>query len=134
MPKKYAIRSPRAVLNKLKTDLRLRKATTEFREQYRNLVHLRIGKLVDVGSGYSQFHIIDTPENREALEIAYSLVTEGIVSGLEIDEDARLALQHDQKYVESLVAASELRKREAIILPEEEQDELERLLLAGGNL
>jgi hypothetical protein len=134
MPEKYAIHSPGAVLYRLKTDLRLSKGTTEFREQYRNLVHLRVGRLVDVGGGYSEFHIIDTPENREALNIAYSLVTEGTVSGLEVDEEARIALQRDQRYVESLIASSELRKRETIALSEEEQDELERLLLAGVDL
>ncbi len=52
-------------------------------------------------------------------------------SGLEIDEEARMALQRDQKYVESLIAAGELRKRETITLSEEQQAELERLFLIG---
>lgn len=131
LPAKYAIRSPSAVLYRLKTDLKLSKATTEFSQQYRNLVHLRVGQLVSVGNGYHEFRIIDTPDNREALDIAYDLVTSGEVSGLEVDDDARKALQSDHKYVESLVASAKLRDRQTIELPAEKAFELETLLLRG---
>lgn len=131
LPRKYAIKYPDAVIYQLKNELRFKKPTTEFPEQYRNLVRLRVGRLEDVGGGYYQFHIIDTPENREALDIAYSLVVTGKTSTLDIDEDARKALQYDQKYVESLIAASELRKHESITLSKDKQDELDRILLSG---
>jgi hypothetical protein len=116
LPAKYAIRSPGAVLYTLKTNLRLSKATTEFTHQYRNLVHLRIGQLIDVGNDFHQFRIIDTPDNLEALDMAYNLVTSGNVSGLDIDEDAQKAMQSDQKYVESLLASAKLRESETIPL------------------
>jgi hypothetical protein len=131
LPEKYAIHSPAAVLYTLKTNLKLSKATTEFSQQYKNLVHLRVGQLKSIGHGYHEFHVIDTPDNREALDMAYKLVVLGQVRGLEVDEDARRALQSEQKYVESLVASARLREREPIPLSEEQIDELENLLLQG---
>ena len=131
LAKQYAIRSPGAVLYTLSTKLKLGKATTEATEQYRNLVHLRIGSLVPVGNGYSEFRIIDTEENREALSIAYQLVEDGIPQGMEIDEAARRALQQPQEYVEAMIASAELRQREVISLGKEQQLELD-ILLSGG--
>ncbi|HEY0016383.1 MAG TPA: hypothetical protein VGC13_08695 [Longimicrobium sp.] len=128
---KYAIRSPGAVIWTLRERGRLGRATTEATEQYRKLVHLRIGRLVSAGSGFSEFHIIQTDENKEALTIAYDLVSGGSARGVEVDEEARKALQQDQTYIESLVAAAELRKREVISLDTEQAEQLD-LLLAGG--
>ena len=72
---RYAIREPGAVLYKLKTDLKLSRATTEAIAQYKQLTILRVARLMPVGNtGYAELHIIDTPENREALRIAYDLV------------------------------------------------------------
>ncbi|MCW5943857.1 MAG: hypothetical protein KIS66_16625 [Fimbriimonadaceae bacterium] len=127
LPKQYAIRSPGAVLNRLKQDLKLGKATTEARHQYAKLVHLRVAQLVDVGSGFSELHIIDTRENREALSIAYDLVDAGVAAGTDVDDDARAALQHEQSYVESIIASKDLLKREKIDLTQEQQLELEGL-------
>jgi hypothetical protein len=129
LPKRYAIRSPGAVLYKLKSDLRLGKATTEATQQYQKLVHLRVARLVDVGGGFSELHIIDTSENREALSIAYAMVESGVARGTEIDQAARDALQQDQTYVESLIASGELQKRETIELTHEQQLELTDLFL-----
>jgi hypothetical protein len=131
LPKRYAIRSPGAVIWTLKENLCLRKATTEAVEQYRNLVHLRIGRLIPAGSGFAQFKIINTPENREALEIAYSLVAEGVAEGIEVDEDARNAMVQNQEYIESIISSSELRKREKVRLDSQQQLELESLLQGG---
>lgn len=129
LPREYAIRSPGAVLYTLKSELRLGKATTEARQQYRSLVHLRVGRLDEVGGGFSEFHIIDTPANREAVNMAYELVSSGEVAGYEVDEAARRAFQEDQTYVESLVASSQMRQRETISLPQEQSEQLELLLM-----
>jgi len=131
LPAKYAIRSPSAVLYTLKTNLKLSKATTEFSHQYNNLVHLRVGRLVNVGNGFHEFHIIETPDNLEALDMAYNLITSGNITGMEVDDDARKALQSDQKCIESLVASAKLREGENISLTEEQQYELDTLLLKG---
>jgi hypothetical protein len=133
LPRRYAIRSPRAVIYKLRYDLKLGKATTEFAEQYRNLVHLRVGRLISIGGRYYHFEIIDTPENNEALEIAYDLIYMGEAGGMEIDDDARFALQQDQKYVESIISSNDLRRRESVKLSHQEQLNLEALFV-GGNL
>lgn len=129
LPREHAIRSPAAVLYKLNSDLKLGKATTEASQQYRNLVHLRIARLVPAGNDYHVLEIIDTQENREALRIAYSLVVEGAPTDVEVDEEARLALQRDLTYIESIVASADLRRKESIQLTPQSSEELDRLLL-----
>lgn len=129
LPRRYAIRQPGALLYKLKNNLRLARATTEATQQYRKLVHLRVARLIDVGNGYSELEIIDTQENREALQIAYALVDSGVAAGTEVDESARSALQEEQSYVESLVASGDLQRREPIELTQEQQLEMDKLFL-----
>jgi hypothetical protein len=129
LPRRYAIRSPGAVLYTLKTNLRLGKATTEATQQYRKLVHLRVARLVDAGHGYSELQIIDTPENREALEMAYKLVAVGVAAGTEVDQAARDALQQEHTFVESLVSSGELQRRHNVALTPEQQLEMENLFL-----
>lgn len=125
LPKQFAVRNPAAVIGKLKHHGKLGRATTEAGEQYKNLLHLRIARLVPAGSGFAELHVIETPENQEALDIAYQLVTSGAVSGIEVDEDARRALQQDQHYVESLIASAKLRESTKAPLSEEAAHQLE---------
>jgi len=134
LPQKYAIRSPGALLYVLRRDLHLSRATTEATQQYKKLVHLRIGRLIDAGGGFAEFHIIDQPENREALDIAYGLVSGGTNLQMEIDDQARMALQQDQSYIDSLVSAGELRKHEPIPLTQEAQMELDFIMLGGSKV
>lgn len=130
LPEAYAIRHPAAIIAALRDRLKLG-ATTEATQQYRELVHLRVGQLIPVGGGYSEFRIIDTEENKEALQIAYSLVTSGAAKGMEVDEEARRAFRQSQEYVESIIASGELRKRMHVKLDEGQQLELDLLLLGG---
>ncbi len=109
--------------------MKLGKATTEARQQYQQLVHIRVARLVPETGGYYELHIIDTPENREALKIAYDLVNAGVTSGTEIDDEARKAMQQEYAYVESLVASGELHRREVVALTQEQQMEMENLFL-----
>lgn len=132
LPKKYAIQRPGAVLYVLLRDGRLARGTTEANEQYRNLVQNRVARLVPSGHGYAELHLIDTPENREALKIALALVDEGAATGVEVDEQARHALQQDQQYLESIVASGQLRKREVVPMNEDQQLELDMVLSRGG--
>jgi hypothetical protein len=129
LPRMFAIREPGAVLYKLKSDLKLAKATTEAAQQYKNLVHLRVAQLVDVGHGYKQLQIIDTAENREALDIAYELVNAGAAKGIEVDADARRALQQDQTYIESLISSGKLQKTKKVPITAEQQLELDLIFL-----
>jgi hypothetical protein len=125
LPRQYAIREPGAIVYTLRRDMKLGKATTEAATQYQNLVHLRVARLEEVKHGYKQLHIVDTEENREALDIAYELISSGAAKGIEVDEAARSALQQEQSYVESLVAAGTLQKTRKIPLTEQQQHQIE---------
>lgn len=129
LPAHIKIRSPEAVLYTLVRDMKLGRATTEATQQYRKLVHLRVARLVDAGNGYSELHIIDTQENREALEMAFNLVDAGVASGTEVDQAARDALQQDHTFVESLVSSGELLRRHNVPVTQEQQLEMETLFL-----
>ena len=129
LPHRYAIREPGAILYTLRSELQLRRATTEAAQQYKNLVHLRIARLEDAGGGFKQLKIIDTEENKEALDIAYRLVNAGVARGIEVDEDARRAIQQDQSYVESLVASGKLQRSKKVTLTEGQQQQLDLIFL-----
>jgi hypothetical protein len=126
---RYAIRYPRALIAALRDRKELKRASTEATQQYRQLVHLRIGQLVPAGGDYARFKIIDTPENEEALKIAYDLVAKGSAQGIEVDAEARNALQQDQQYVESIVGSASLRARKKVELSQELQSQMDLLFL-----
>lgn len=128
LPNRYRIRNPGAVLYKLKTELQLA-PTSDYAEQYQNLVHYRIAQLIQLPSGYRQLKIIDTPENRESLRIAYQLVQGETPPDLAVDNEAMSAMTGSQEYVESLVSSRILRDRETITLTDEKEFELGQLLL-----
>ncbi len=128
LPARYAIRSPKAVIDALRTKKKLA-ATTEAMQQYHNLTHLRVGTLVRTSAGFCEFHVTDTPENIEALDIAYSLVTGNTTQGMTVDDEARRALQEDQTYVESLVAGAKLRENKPVSLSEEQRHQLELVFM-----
>lgn len=125
LPRQHAVRDPAAIIGRLKHYGKLNKATTEAREQYKNLQHLRIARLVPVGNGFAELHVIESEANSEALDIAYQLVSSGAASGIEVDEDARRALQQDQHYVESIVASAKLKEVSKAPLSEEAAHQLE---------
>jgi hypothetical protein len=131
LPNKFAIRRPGALLNKLRTELQL-SPTTDYGEQYQNLVHLRLARLVDVGKGYKQLQIIDTPENRESVDIAYQLVTGGVSHETVVDKDVIEAMTGSQEYVESLISSQEMRARETITVTGESGHEMQQLILQMG--
>ena len=48
---------------------------------------------------------------------------------MEVDQEARIALQQDQTYIESIVSSARLRQTETVMLGEEAKEELDNLLL-----
>lgn len=128
LPNRFRIRSPGAVLYTLKSELQL-KPTSDYSQQYKNLVQSRIAQLVELPHGYRQLKIIDTPENRESLQIAYQLVQGDTPPDLTVDQEAMNAMSSDQDYVESLVSSRLLRDKEIIKLPDEKEFELSQILL-----
>lgn len=130
LPAKYAIRSPSLLLNSFKSKGYLR-ANTEALEQYKKLAVIRMCKLIDVGSGFYRLELHDTPENKEALDIAIDLVKQGSAFGTEIDDEVRFALQQGHEYVESKIASIRLRETEKLPLSEEHQFEVDNFILGG---
>jgi hypothetical protein len=84
-----------------------------------------------VQNGYQQLQIIDTPENRESLGIAYRLVQGDSTPDVAIDKEAVEAMTGTQEYTESLVSSRIMREREKIVLTGEAGHELQQLLLEG---
>jgi len=109
LPEAIRIRSPQALLNALEVKKRLR-ANTEAAHQYRNLTALGLGRLSPSGFGYYTFHLIDVPENLQAVRIARQLLRGEAPEDLEQDTQARLLLNEDESYVRSHLASSSLRK------------------------
>ncbi len=128
LPAAYAIRSPLAVAKSLRSNKKLKKSTTEFVEQYRDVALKGIGRIIKGDGGFSHFQLIDTEENLEAMDIAVSLLEGDEHRGLEVDKNVGDALRADEPYVESLIASAELRKN-AVIVGDESQRQLDLLML-----
>lgn len=130
LPAQYAIRSPYRLLSSFKEKGFLN-ANTEAFEQYKKLAIMRMCRLEDAGGGWHKLILNDTPENKEALDIAISLLQNNMVLGTEVDENVRFALSQDQQYIESQRAAIKLRESQPVALGEEQQFEIDNLLLGG---
>ncbi|MEY2152814.1 hypothetical protein AB7849_18045 [Rhodanobacter sp. 115] len=128
LPNNFRIRSPGAVLYTLSRDLQLR-PTSDYSEQYQGLVHYRVARLEKLANGYFQLKVIDTPENREALKIAYDLVTGGSAPDLSVDNEAVSAMSGSREYVESLLSSKLLREKELVKLSSDDAFEIEQLIL-----
>jgi hypothetical protein len=128
LPDRYRIRYPVALLSKLR-DQKVIGASSEAAKQYKALASLRVGKLVKTQGDMYQFQLIDTEENRKAVDEAIALIETGAMSQGSVKEEARIALQQDEKYVQSLVAAHKFREIEKPQLDEEGKREVEQLLL-----
>ena len=124
----YRIRSPVAILQALR-DRGYLGANSEARDQYRNLMVLKVATLKPVSSTQWQLHLHKTSENEEALNLAIRLLQSGDLSGMEVDQSARIALTKDEEYIQSLISASELKKREHEINNPEAEHEFEQLML-----
>lgn len=130
LPKEYAIKWPTRLLSALKRNGYV-SANTEAFEQYKKLTVLRVGYLKDMGSGWYRFCLSEAEENYEAVDLAISMVSNGNFKGMEIDEEARMALQKDQEYIESIIAIHKLRESESVSLSEEQVEELDNIILGG---
>lgn len=127
LPTQFAIRSPIAILRGLR-DRGFIASNSEAFTQYHNLVVLLVGTLKPVGNRFA-FHLNPTPENKAALDLAIRLLQDGSTAGMEVDDNARLALTKDERYVQSLVSSRDLRSAAKSVMSPEARDEFERLLL-----
>jgi hypothetical protein len=129
LPEAYAIRYPTALLRSLKEKKYLR-ANTEALDQYKELVVLRLGRLVRHSGSWYEFHLIDIPENVEAVDFAIRLVT-GSEPMPAVSDDVALAFRKGHDYVESLIARQQLVVQEKIALDPEKKREIDDLLMKG---
>lgn len=128
LPEQYRIRSPEAILSALR-DRKVIRANSEAAHQYRNLVTLRIGRLQQTQGDRYQFVLIETPENLKALDDALSLIRYGGTSQVGTDQDALIALNQDEKYIQSIVSSAKFREIGRPELKPDEKAEIEQLLL-----
>lgn len=124
----YRIRSPVRILESLRDNGFLR-SNSEARDQYANLVVLRVATLKQTTPTRWQLHLHRTAENEEALRLAIGLLRTGEMANMEVNQEARIALSKDEKYIQSMIASSEMRVREKQIQNEEAQHEFDQLML-----
>ena len=131
LPEAYRIHSPQALLYQLR-ERKWIGANTEAAHQYRNLAVLGVGRLERISGGFHRFHLIDVPENVEAVDIAKTLLQGERPADMEQDKDARLLLSESDSYVKSHLSSATLRnpKTQKPILSRRAKNEMEQLLLA----
>jgi hypothetical protein len=118
MPSRYAIRSPVAILNKLKYHKKIG-ASTESAHQYMNLVTLRVGRLNPTSKvGWYEFVLN-----------AIALFQEGEPLSSGVSDEARIALQRDESYIQSILASTALRSTQRAPLDEQARSEMDQMLL-----
>lgn len=128
LPDRFKIHSPLALLRAFR-DRGYLNSNSEAGQQYKNLVVLRVASLVPMVGGRAQLRLISTEENKKALDLAINLVEGGATVGMELDPDAQLALTKDEKYIQSLISSSELRRREKDLTDPQAIEEYQQLLL-----
>lgn len=52
------------------------------------------------------------------------------MAGMEVIEEARLALSKDESYIQSIIAAAELRKRTETAISEEAREQFDQLVFS----
>ncbi len=129
LAEEYKIRMPVRILETLR-DKGFIGSNSEAATQYRNLVFLKVGQLKQTTGDRFQFHLTKTEENIAALNLAISLLRTGELSGLDVSNDARLALSKDEKYIQSIISSAELRKREKVALDSSAALEFEQLIMS----
>ncbi len=128
LPEEFRIRSPEAILTRLRDNKRIG-ASSEATHQYMNLVTLRVGRLQRIKGDRYQFNLIDTPENIEAVNEALSLIRGGGMVQSGVQQEAIIALAQDERYIQSIAAASKFREIGKTELNHDEKTEIAQLLL-----
>lgn len=125
---KYRIKMPIALLRALRNKGYVG-SNSEAIIQYRNLVFLKIGKLKQCSGNKWEFHLNKIDENIKALDLAINLLETGELNNAEINNEARIALSKDEKYIQSIISSAELKHRKTSRLDEQSSEVFEQLLL-----
>ncbi|MDQ7735110.1 hypothetical protein QT231_20620 [Halomonas sp. SpR1] len=129
LAEQYRIKMPVRILETLR-DKGYIGSNSEAANQYRNLVFLKVGSLRHTNGDRYQFCLNKTEENIAALSLAISLLITGEMSSLDVNQDARIALSKDEKYIQSIVSSAELKKRRQVALDEDAANQFEQLIMA----
>lgn len=129
LAEQYRIKMPVRILETLKEKGYIG-SNSEAANQYRNLVFLKVGSLRHTAGDRYQFCLNKTEENVEALNLAINLLRTGEMSSLDVNQEARLALSKDEKYVQSIISSAELKKRKQVALDANAADQFEQLIMA----
>lgn len=85
----HPILMPAAILRKLREGAPLR-ASTEASSQYRTAAQEQILRVESVGGGYFRAQLIDTPDNKAAIDLAIDLLTHGEPVAVREDPEQKL--------------------------------------------
>lgn len=129
LAEQYRIKMPVRILEALR-DKGFIGSNSEAAHQYKNLVFLKVGSLIPIAGGRHQFRLNKTEENIAALNLAISLLRTGELANLDVNQEARLALSNDEKYIQSILSSAELKKREQVALDDKAAHEFEQLMLS----
>ncbi len=128
LPVAFKIWNPVALLRKLRNQKWIG-ASSEAAHQYKNLVTLRVGKLEKVSLNRFKFVLYDQPENLQAVDDAIALLQSGDPSTFTASQDAQIALQRDETFIQSIIASNKLKSTERPNLDADSKAQLEQLLL-----
>lgn len=128
LAEQYRIKMPVRILEALR-DRGYIGSSSEAEGQYKNLVFLKVGSMRHVSGDRYQFVLSSTEENIEALNLAINLLRTGELANLDVHKDAQIALSKDETYIQSIISAAELKKRESISINNEANEQFEQLLL-----
>lgn len=131
LPNSYKIRYPVLILESLR-DKGYLKSNSEARDQYQNLAVLRVAHLVQTSANMWQLRLNKTPENESALDLAISLLRTGELAGMEVNNEARIALGKSEQYIQSLISAADIKKRQREVADPQASYEFEQLLFKFG--
>lgn len=127
LPNQYKIHYPVRLLEAFREKGYLR-ANSEAKDQYNNLVFMRVANLQKSGS-FWQLHLIRSEENDTALNLAIELLRTGAMSNMEVSQDARIAFSKDETYIQSLISSAELKKRQKQVQDAQATYEYEQLIM-----
>lgn len=128
MPAQYRINSPVAILRSLRNKGYLN-SNSEASEQYKNLVFMKVAFLRLTTGNRCELVLIQSEENVQSLDIAIGLLSTGELANLEVNNEAKLSFSKDETYIQSIISASEMRKRKQVVVAEEAKHEMDQLLL-----
>lgn len=129
MPAQYRINYPVAILKSLRNKGYLN-SNSEASKQYKNLVFMKVAFLRPTAGNKCELVLIQSEENVQALDIAINLLATGELANLEVNNEAKISFSKDETYIQSIISASDMRKRKQVQVAEEAKHEMDQLLLS----